>query len=368
LIPLCIACCFVPSRYFTTNKSVGGEKENDDEKEETRGGGDRDSLTKYIDGGRDASNISVWKQVRILWRSRVFVWTTLGLSSLYFVVAGIQFWITQYLVEVLQVPYADALSAFTIVSATGPVFGVIFGGWFVDYMGGYRGVEGVARTTKIIMLQGFFAICVAVPAAFTTNIGALMPLIWFLLFFGGSIVPAAVGIILSAVPPSIRPFSSSVSMVVYNILGHSAGTLLPGVVMDIQAKASGCSIIKEESSVELEPCAKDILTHGMRIVLLWSFFSVVTFGRSGWKAHSLLRKATHDRIEHEQGEGGGEDGQKAEDKNLDTPLPPRGKWNPVTEAEGVALTNAVERDQIYDITPEDVEEELKRRNTYMPGR
>ena len=78
-----------------------------------------------------------------------------------------------------------------------------------------------------------------------------MPLIWFLLFFGGAIVPAAVGICLSAVPPSIRPFSSSVSMVVYNILGHSAGTLLPGLVMDIRAKAEGCEITKTEASQEV---------------------------------------------------------------------------------------------------------------------
>ena len=123
------------------------------------------------------------------------------------------------------------------MSATGPVFGVVFGGWLVDYLGGYKGKQGVARTTKIIITFGLLALLVAFPAAFVMSVNALMPLIWLLLFFGGAIVPAAVGICLSAVPPSIRPFSSSVSMVVYNILGHSAGTLLPGIVMDIRAKA-----------------------------------------------------------------------------------------------------------------------------------
>jgi MFS family permease len=114
----------------------------------------------------------------------VFLWTTLGLSSLYFVVAGIQFWITQYLVEVLDVEYKDALGAFTVVSATGPVLGVVFGGWLVDYLGGYKGAVGVARTTKVILTLGFFAILMAVPACFVTNVSALMPLIWLLLFFG----------------------------------------------------------------------------------------------------------------------------------------------------------------------------------------
>lgn len=95
---------------------------------------------------------------------RVFVWTSLGLSALYFVVAGIQFWITQYIVEVLQVEYRDALGAFTVVSATGPVFGVVFGGWLVDYLGGYKGKEGVARTTKLILTFGIFALATAFPA------------------------------------------------------------------------------------------------------------------------------------------------------------------------------------------------------------
>lgn len=187
--------------------------------------------------------------------------------------------------EVLQVPYKDALGAFTLVSATGPVFGVIFGGWLVDYLGGYKGPEGVARTTKIILTLGVLALLVALPAAFVKEIGLLMPCIWLLLFFGGAIVPAAVGICLSAVPKSIRPFSSSVSMVVYNILGHSAGTLFPGVVMDIKAKASGCVIVKSEPSQELEECAKEILTVGMQIVLLWAFSALLTFGKAGWRAH-----------------------------------------------------------------------------------
>ena len=73
-------------------------------------------------------------------------------------VAGIQFWITQYIVEVLQVEYRDALGAFTVVSATGPVFGVVFGGWLVDYLGGYKGkevrAESERREERIFRLLG----------------------------------------------------------------------------------------------------------------------------------------------------------------------------------------------------------------------
>eukprot|EP00520_Triparma_pacifica_P012198 CAMPEP_0118651660 /NCGR_PEP_ID=MMETSP0785-20121206/10902_1 /TAXON_ID=91992 /ORGANISM="Bolidomonas pacifica, Strain CCMP 1866" /LENGTH=685 /DNA_ID=CAMNT_0006544123 /DNA_START=9 /DNA_END=2066 /DNA_ORIENTATION=- len=367
LIPLCIACIFVPKRYFITNKIVTPETPSNQEAADdaqTPPSEDprvrADSLWVYIEGGKNASNISIWKQVRILWRSRVFVWTSLGLSALYFVVAGIQFWITQYIVEVIQVPYRDALGAFTLVSATGPVFGVIFGGWLVDYLGGYKGPEGVARTTKIILTLGILSLVVALPAAFVKTIGVLMPCIWFLLFFGGAIVPAAVGICLSAVPPSIRAFSSSVSMVVYNILGHSAGTLLPGVVMDIKAKAEGCVIVKSEPSEELEECAKDILTVGMQIVLLWAFSALITFGKAGWKAH-----LEWDKKYYEDAEKGKLGGTTTQQTQL-SPLPPRANWNALSKEE-IDRLQKEPANKMYVIEDEEVEEEMKRMAKYNPA-
>ena len=191
LLPLCAIVIFTPGKYFQTNKTKDdtideeGAEANQEEKIDSRNGR-KDSLWQYIEGGKDASNVTVWTQVRILWRSRVFVWTSLGLSALYFVVSGIQFWITNYLVEVLHVSYAEALSAFTVVSATGPVLGVIFGGWLVDYLGGYKGAEGVARTTKIILTFGVLSILVSTPAMFVTKVSIAMVLIWLLLFFGGA--------------------------------------------------------------------------------------------------------------------------------------------------------------------------------------
>jgi len=243
------------------------------------------------------------------------------------------------------------------VSATGPVFGVIFGGWLVDYLGGYKGPEGVARTTKIILTLGVLALFVALPAAFVKEIGLLMPCIWLLLFFGGAIVPAAVGICLSAVPPSIRAFSSSVSMVVYNILGHSAGTLLPGVVMDIKAKASRCVIVKTEASVELEECARDILTVGMQIVLLWAFAALLTFGKAGWKAHwaweeKAMKDAESGRMEEEQ-----------RTPMAGIGLPPRAEWNKLTEEE-IARLQKEPVNRMYMIDDTDVELELKRLAKY----
>ena len=51
----------------------------------------------------------------------------LSLSSIYFLVTGIQFWITEYLQEVLLVDKATVFTYFSLISITGPILGVVVG-------------------------------------------------------------------------------------------------------------------------------------------------------------------------------------------------------------------------------------------------
>jgi hypothetical protein len=52
---------------------------------------------------------------------------------------------------------------------------------------------------------------------------------WLILAFGGSIVPAATGIMLSVVPTGSKNLASGFGQGLYNILGFSLGTLVPGL-------------------------------------------------------------------------------------------------------------------------------------------
>ena len=128
---------------------------------------------------------------------------------------------------------------FAIVSATGPTLGVVFGGWFVDHMGGYKGKEGQARTAKILFTFALLAVANAMPAAFVPHIAAVGIFVWFVLFFGGAIMPAATGLVISAVPDSMRAFSSAMSQMVFNTLGYGAGSFLPGLLMQKIKEAKG---------------------------------------------------------------------------------------------------------------------------------
>ena len=51
-------------------------------------------------------------QLRLLLRSSTFVYCTLALSALFFVVTGIQFWSTEYLIRCIKAPYSTVLAAF----------------------------------------------------------------------------------------------------------------------------------------------------------------------------------------------------------------------------------------------------------------
>lgn len=191
-----------------------------------------DSLWMYLEGGESAATADVTKQLRILWRCRIFILITFSLSALFFVVTGIQFWVTDYLVTVRNGDKATILAGFALTSATGPAFGVIFGGWFVDKLGGYRGKDGIATTAKCCTTFGFLAVALAIPAGFVTSIPAIIGLIWFVLFFGGAIMAPATGLVLRCAPllphpPSLSlPPSSADSLCLF--LTHTHTPFPPG--------------------------------------------------------------------------------------------------------------------------------------------
>jgi MFS family permease len=58
-------------------------------------------------------------------------------------------------------------------------------------------------------------------------------MIWFILFFGGAIVPPATGISISCVPKEIRSFASAGAQFITNIFGYSLAPLVAGGIADV---------------------------------------------------------------------------------------------------------------------------------------
>ena len=232
--------------------------------------------------------ISTSGQLIMLLSTPVFVCSTLALSALFFVVTGIQFWATDFLIEVLRVERATVLGAFAATSATAPVFGVVFGGWIVDYVGGYEGTRGQFRISSIGSALAAICVCLALPAGWFKSSILCLGCVWFVLFFGGAIVPGATGMVISSVDPRLKAFSSAMSMPTYNICGYSAGTILPGLYMEYW-KDMGEKLVAT-GTLDAPYAPEQLLAEGVRIVLYWSVSGLLFMGLGAYFSSRQLRK------------------------------------------------------------------------------
>jgi len=209
----------------------------------------------------------------------IYVNLVLGLSCLFFVVTGIQFWVTQFLVEIIGAAKTTVVPVFGVTAITAPLLGVAFGGWFIDRSGGYKGAEGMAHTLKCCSSFGFVAASAAVGCTFVGRSSFGLPLavgcIATTLFFGGAIIPAATGVLINSVPPDLRRLAPAGSMFVYQVFGYASAPLFSALVMEVALEAAGLSF-------------DEALKLGFSLVMWWSVLALALVGNA-WR---VARAAT----------------------------------------------------------------------------
>ncbi|KAL0592635.1 hypothetical protein ABG067_000199 [Albugo candida] len=206
----------------------------------------------------------------------VFGLIVFGLTAVYFVVTGVQYWSTIFMIKSLHASKHLVNVLFVFVAGTGPIMGVFFGGWLVDRYGGYLGPEQRAKALGICMVLGVIAFVIASITTFLNDIYVTALFLWLLLFFGGSILPACTGIFISVVPPQYRALASSLSVMIFNLFGYSLSPYLTGWIMEAMlAKHRTAGSYFEYCD---EACAYRL---GFRFCLLWSVWSFLCIG-SAW--------------------------------------------------------------------------------------
>lgn len=221
----------------------------------------------------------------------VFCLIVFGLTTVYFVVTGVQYWSTIFMIKSLHASKYLVNALFVVVSGTGPILGVFFGGWLIDRYGGYIGVEQRAKALGICMILGLTAFCISAVTTFFDDIYMTAGFLWLLLFFGGAILPACTGIFISVVPAEHRALASSFSVMVFNLFGYALSPYLTGLIMEWVISQQG----QPDTYFQYcdEACAYRI---GFRFCLCWSVWSVLCIG-SAW--HLASRQADEARqVEH----------------------------------------------------------------------
>lgn len=120
----------------------------------------------------------------------------LTLTMIYYIVAGIQYWTTNYLITVLGIDKTIATSLVAITSITAPISGVLVGGIVTSYCGGCK----TQKAQKVSLLAGWICMFCSLPIPWVNTKELFFTFVWLLLFFGGFIIPVLIGWMLSSVP------------------------------------------------------------------------------------------------------------------------------------------------------------------------
>lgn len=98
----------------------------------------------------------------------------IALTGTYFVSTGVQFWITDYFQIVLDVSKENAFIYYAIAAMTGPVSGIIIGGYVFNSLGGYTHPKAL----PVAILVMAIGCCCGFPACFSDNFLIVISLLW----------------------------------------------------------------------------------------------------------------------------------------------------------------------------------------------
>ena len=195
--------------------------EEDKEKEEQIDLEDDISLFEDIQKkGENMSKGAIMLQIKAIIKSPLFILINILLCAIYAIVAAVQFWINDYLQFGLQIEGAKKrFYMFGSIVVTSPPLGMVVGGIILTKIGGYESEKAI----YIPLICSLIVSIIANLATLSSNVFLFLPLFWIYFFAGSIIIPAANGISLVSVDKKFAGAASSISILIYNVLGRFPG-------------------------------------------------------------------------------------------------------------------------------------------------
>lgn len=167
-------------------------------------------------------------RLRVVLTNKNYIFVTLAITSLYYVITGIQYWASDYMKKTLNQEAWLVDIIFPILSISSPVTGVIIGGTITAKLGGYS----TKRAIKQTVLFGLFACLSALPIPFVqpSQFWLFIAFLWLLMFFGGSILPSMTGIMLNTVKNEYKTVANSMAYLIFNCLGYLPAPVVYGLI------------------------------------------------------------------------------------------------------------------------------------------
>ena len=183
------------------------------------------------DGEHPLSSYNMLNQIKNILHNKLYCLITLALCSIYFILTIIQFWMTAFLIQVINADPISVMFVFSFITATAPMSGILLGGFLSDKFGGYMGnntVKAIKMATSFIFISMVFSF----PVSFAYSFIYISILVWAFLFFGSLIVPVMTGVMISCVPRQYQATSSSMSQLIFNFGGYFLAPFFTGFIMD----------------------------------------------------------------------------------------------------------------------------------------
>jgi len=268
----------------------------------------------------------------------LYLSTIFALCALFFVVNGMQYWCTIWLTKDFRGDMEEeafkkiVIPSFGAVAATAPILGVLMGGLIIDRTGGYGPCpRQKKKALKILLLFAVLASICGIGASAVRGPGGfwgVVALLWFVLFFGGAIVPGETGVMLTSIPAKSRPLASGFGQGSYNIFGYSLGIFLPGGVMYY-------AYPPHEADGSHDPTA-DARRLGMQLLFCWSILGVVGLLSSMFFVKRSACNDLHDgfaNFDEDDDSIPSELGPPPSPSKFDSPMDDRGNERVVSEVE-----------------------------------
>ena len=129
----------------------------------------------------------------------------------------------------LNIPDTEVYWYYAFTCLTAPIAGVIIGGIIFGSIGGYNSPKAFG----LCCLLGFFACLSSLPIPFLTEKMFVYIFLWFVFFFGASILPTMTGIMLNSVEVERRTTANSLATLSYNLFGYLPSPFIYGFFSDI---------------------------------------------------------------------------------------------------------------------------------------
>ena len=210
------------------------------------------SIFSMVDYEEDFGTEKYCKALTQLVKNKSYISTMLGISCSLFVITGIQFWISDYMQEVIHLNSSETYFIYIIVCISAPTLGVLTGGFLIQYLGGYtteKALDAICKLTFISFICSSFLPIFELPIFFAI-------FIWLLLFFESSVTPGLIGLMISSISGNYKELGNSITQLFYNLIGFLPSPFIYGLVSSYTGG--------EDSK------------WGLSVIILWSFFGFVS--------------------------------------------------------------------------------------------